>query len=285
MKRWRFALQRRWFGYLAVAIVFALACVYLSQWQFDRREEALSEIAKVDANYDAPALPLDEVLSSTDSFEDNQEWTPVVMEGEYLVDDQLLVRGRPYGGRPGFEVLTPLQLTDGSIFIVNRGWVPTGEEQDSPDVVPEAPSGAVTVEARLKPGEPTLRGRSAPEGQIPTINLPTIATMLGGEVYTEAYGQLASEDPAPTDARPAAAIKPDGDEGPHLSYAFQWLVFALFGFFGLGYALRTEYRLLNAEDPEEQERAHERERKARAKAPTDDEIEDAIVDAAGATRG
>ena len=280
MGRWRFAFGRRWFGYLALAIVFAIACVLLSEWQFARRDEALSEIAKVEQNYDSPAVPLTEVLADTAAFKDTQEWTPVVMEGTYLTDDQLLVRSRPYGGRPGFEVLTPLQLADGSIFIVDRGWIPTGEEQDSPDFVPAAPNGTVTVEARLKPGEPNLRGRSAPEGQVSTINLDTVADLVGGDVYTGAYGLLASESPAPTDARPAAAIKPDSDEGPHLSYAFQWLVFALFGFFGLGYAIRTEYRLLNADDPDEQRRAAERERKARAKPRSDSEIEDAIVDAA-----
>jgi cytochrome oxidase assembly protein ShyY1 len=278
--RWRFAFGRRWFGYLALAIVFAIACVLLSEWQFARRDETLAEIAKVEQNYDAPAIPLTEALPNPSAFDDAQEWTPVVMEGTYLVDEQLLVRSRPYGGRPGFEVLTPLQLRDGSVFIVDRGWVPTGEEQDSPDFVPAAPSGTVTVEARLKPGEPNLRGRSAPDGQVSTINLPTVAELVGGEVYTGAYGLLASEDPAPADTRPAAAIKPDSDEGPHLSYAFQWLVFALFGFFGLGYAIRTEYRLLNADDPEEQRRAAERERKSRSKPRSDSEIEDAIVDAA-----
>ena len=113
-----------------------------------------------------------------------------------------------------------------------------------------------------------------------TINLDTVSQLVSGDVYTGAYGLLESESPAPVDVRPAPAIKPDSDEGPHLSYAFQWLVFALFGFFGLGYALRTEYRILNADDPEEQERAAERERKARAKPRSDNDIEDEIVNAA-----
>jgi cytochrome oxidase assembly protein ShyY1 len=280
MQRWKFAFGRRWFGYLAFAIIFAIACVLLSQWQFARRDEALAEIAKVEQNYDAEPVALKSVLADTTAFEDSQEWTPVEMTGTYLVSEQLLVRSRPYGGRPGFEVLTPLLLTDGTTFIVDRGWVPTGEEQDSPDFVPAAPSGEVTVIARLKPEEPNLRGRSAPEGQVSTINLETVSDLIGGDVYTGAYGLLDTESPAPVDARPFAALKPDNDEGPHLSYAFQWLVFALFGFFGLGYALRTEYRILNADDPEEQERAAERERKARAKPRSDNDIEDEIVNAA-----
>jgi cytochrome oxidase assembly protein ShyY1 len=279
VKGWKFALGRRWFGYLAFAIIFAIACILLSQWQFARRAEAVEEIVKVEKNYDAPARPLSDVLSSPTSFNESQEWIPVTVQGTYLSADQLLVRNRPYGGRPGFEVLTPLLMDDGSIFVVDRGWVPTGSAQDSPDSVPEAPAGHVTVEARLKPGETNLRGRTAPAGQIPTVNLPTIAKELDGTVYTGAYGLMASESPAPADAAPAPAVKPDEDEGPHLSYAFQWILFSFFGFFGLAYALRTEYRLINADDPEEQERAAVRDRKARAKPLSDAQIEDAIVEA------
>jgi len=276
---WRFALSKRWAGYLALTIVFAIVCCLLGAWQFARRDEARAKIDKIDANYDTAAVPLGDVLADTSAFEDSQEWTPVEMTGTYLVDEELLVRSRPYGGRPGFEVLTPLQLDDGSIFIVDRGWVPTGERQDSPDVVPAAPDGEITVEARLKPTEPTLTGRSAPDGQVATIHLETIADLVGGDVYSGAYGLLISEDPAPDEQRPFAAIRPERDEGPHLSYALQWYVFAAFGFIGLGYALRQEYRAINADDPDERERADERARKARAKPLTDDQIEDAIVEA------
>ena len=280
MKRWRFAFENRWFGYLALATAFAVGCVLLGQWQFARREEALAEIARIDANYDSAPVALSAVLNSPESFNPDQEWTPVRHEGRYLTDDQLLVRSRPYAGQPGFEVLTPLQLDDGGVFIVNRGWIPTGAEQDSPDAVPTAPSGDVTVIARLKPGEPTLPGRSAPEGQIPTIHLQSIADQLGPATYTGAYGSLAMEDPAPAEAPPAEAPRPVRDEGPHLSYALQWLVFAAFGFIGLGYALRTEYRLRNADAPEEQARAAEQHRKAREKPLDDGAIEDAIVETA-----
>ena len=279
MNNWRFALSRRYFGYLAFAIIFAIACVLLSMWQVGRRDEALEAIAKVTNNYESQPLPIDEVLASPKAFAGSQEWTPVTVTGTYLEDEQLLVRNRPYGGAPGFEVLTPLQQQDGTIFIVDRGWLPNGSKQDLPDTIPAAPSGQVTVEARLKPGEPTLPGRSAPAGQVATINLPQIAQAVGGTVYSGAYGLMASESPAATDPRPAAAVKPEADEGPHLSYAIQWIVFSLFGFFGLGYAVRQEYRILNADDPEERQRAAARDRKARAKAPTDAQIEDAIIDA------
>ena len=54
-------------------------------------------------------------------------------------------------------------------------------------------------------------------------------------------------------------------------------MFALAGFTGLGWALRQEYLARNADDPVEKVRAADRERKARGRAPTDAEIEDAQI--------
>jgi len=278
VNNWRFALTWHWARYFALAVVFALVCVGLCLWQLDRRDTALAELERIDNNYSADPVALDEVLPELDSFELSQKWAPVTMTGTYLSDDELLVRNRPYNSGPGFEVLTPLLLADGSVFVVDRGGLPTGREQDAPDVIPAAPTGEVTVTARLKPGEPTLPGRSAPEGQIATIQLDDIAAMLDAPTYTGAYGLLMTEDPAPAD-RPLAATKPARDEGPHLSYAFQWLVFALFGFFGVGYGLRQEYRRINEDDPDEMERAEARRVKDAARTRTDAEVEDELIDA------
>jgi len=279
MKRWQFALTPRWIGYLSLAVVFAIVCCMLGAWQFQRRAEARAEIDVVESNYDREAAPVDEVLASLDSYDETQKWTPVLLEGRYLIDDQLLVRNRPRGGQPGFEVLTPFQLRDGGVFIVDRGWVPVGSRQDAPDVVPQAPEGEVTVVARLKAGEPAIPGREAPAGsnQVPTIELGLIADRLGLPVYTGAYGLLASEDPAPASA-PATTVKPEPDEGPHLSYALQWYVFAIIGFVGLGWALREEYRAVNSDDPQERERAAERARRKAARRPSDADEEDALLD-------
>jgi cytochrome oxidase assembly protein ShyY1 len=273
---WSFALSWRWARYLALAVVFALVCCLLGFWQLDRRAQARAELDRIDNNYSSAPVPLDEVLPELDSFEVSQKWTPVTLTGTYLAEDELLVRNRPQGG-PGFEVLTPMLLDDGSVFIVDRGWLPTGNTQDSPDTVPEAPVGRVTVEARLKPGEPTLPGRTAPDGQIATIQLTEIQERIDRPVYTGAYGLMVSEDPAPEE-RPIAAVKPARDEGPHLSYALQWFVFAIFGFLGLAYALRQEYRLLNEDDPEEMVRAEARRSKERARQPSDADIEDAMLE-------
>jgi len=278
VSNWSFAISRRWFGYLALVIVFAIVCCLLGWWQLNRRAEARAEIDRVDGNYSNEPLPLGDVLADLDDFEIDQKWTPVTMTGTYLSDEQLLVRNRPLNGNPGFEVLTPLQLEDGTVFIVDRGWVAPGSAQDSPDFIPDAPTGIVTVEARLKAGEPTLPGRSAPSGQVATIELGQIADLVEKPTYTGAYGLMMTESPA-AENNLTVIPKPARDEGPHLSYALQWFVFAIMGFFGLGYALRQEYRMVNADDPEERERARIRKKKDDERARTDAEIEDALLDA------
>ena len=277
--RWGFALSRRWLGYLALLIVFAIACGLLSWWQFSRREEAVVENTHVLENFDAPPLPVAEALPDLEAYTASQEWLPVELRGAYLADQQLLARARPFNGLPGFEILTPFQTTDGRVFIVNRGWIPTGSAQDYPDHVPEPPSGDMTVVARLKPGEPEIPGRSAPAGQIATIHLPSFAATLGADrVYTGAYGLLAAESPAAETG--SLTPKPALTEGNHLSYAVQWIIFALIAAVGLVWGLRNEYRHRNADDPKVVEaRRREAERRARRR-PSDADEEDALLDAA-----
>lgn len=233
----------RWSGYIAFAVAFAIACAFLSHWQFSRNEERERQLALVAANYDAAPVALADAIGADGSFDPGQQWQPVRLEGRYLADDTLLVRNRAHGGTAAFEVLVPFQTDDGRILVIDRGWVPPGQHQPDPDEVPAPPAGAVTVIARLLPGEP-LRNetQSAPAGQIPTINLPLIAATTGHDaMITGAYGLMASEDPAPP-TRPTALESPSEDPGPHLSYAIQWILFAVMGFVFIWYMIRTELR-------------------------------------------
>jgi len=240
---------RRWLGYAALVVVFGVICGLLSWWQFARNEEANERIRQVVDNWDEAPVALDSVLPASDAvFDPADTWTPVEMTGVYDVANQLFVRGRPRDGQPGFEILVPLVLDGGDgVLIVDRGWVPVGERQaEVPDVVPPAPQGPVTVVARLKVGEPSVPGRSAPAGQVATIELPLIAANIAlPDVYTGAYGLLATETPAvPT---PALFDRPSPDPGPHLSYAVQWILFALFAASALIWAIFNERRARNDE--------------------------------------
>lgn len=274
MSRWGFVLSIRWARYLALALLFAMACGLLSWWQISRRDEKVLEITRVEQNYDADPVPLGELIPSADAYSPDDEWRPVEIEGTY--GEQMLVRNRPLGGRAGFEVLAPLTTADGTVFVVDRGWLPIGQETDAPDTVPAAPSGTVTVTARLKPGEPELPGGTSAAGVLASIRLPEVERIVDAPVYTGAYGLVVNESPSVTDM-PLPRARPEPDEGPHLSYAFQWVIFAIIGFAGLGLAIRQEYRYLNAEDPAEQERAAKREKRRLARR-TDDDVEDEILE-------
>lgn len=278
----RFLLSRRWISYFVLMVVFAIVCVFLSSWQFDRREWRLEENSRVIENFDAEPIELEEALPEFDAYAEKQEWQPVVLRGQYLHDEQLLVRNRPFDRQPGFEILTPLRTETGAVFIVNRGWLPTGERGDLPDVVPDAPTGDVVVTVRLKGTEPHIPGREAPAGQVPTIHLPTIAEQFEGEVYTGAYGLLRSESGNADTG--TLSRKPEITEGNHLSYAFQWIIFAVIAAIGLIYGVRAEFRERNSDDPRviaalkrEEERADRRRSKH---GPSDAEIEDALIDEA-----
>lgn len=249
----------------------------LSMWQFARREEARVEIERVLTNYESPALPLTEVLPTLDSFSEDDKWKPIVVTGVYLPEEQLIVRSRPREQQAGVEVLTPLLTETGDVFIVDRGWLPANDSSTDPYVLPEPPAGTVTVVARLKASEASIPGREMADDQVATVELPLIQDVLGKPTYTGAYGLLESEDPTPTEAAPLPALKPSLDEGAHLSYALQWIMFGVLAFIGLVWAVRNEIRIKN-QDTVEGQKAAETLAKKRKSQPTEEDIEDAILD-------
>jgi cytochrome oxidase assembly protein ShyY1 len=240
----RWSPLARWSVYVAIAIAFAIACAYLSNWQFGRNAERTAQLALVEANYDAAPVDVESLIPVDGGFAPGDQWRPVTLAGEYLTDGQLLVRNRPHGGTSAFEVLVPFRLADGRVFLVNRGWVAPGDGA-LPDHVPAPPAGPATVVGRLLPGEslPASGRETAPDGQVPTINLPLVAERLGAEgvaLDESAYVLMSAEDPAPADAPPTALDSPSNDPGPFLSYAIQWILFAIMGFVFIGYVIRTE---------------------------------------------
>ena len=238
----------RWAMYVGIAIVFAIACAFLSNWQFSRNAERSEQLQLVADNYDAPVVALGDLLAPGADLTPSDEWRPVRLEGQYLPDEQLLVRNRAHGGSAAYEQLVPFRLDDGRVFLVDRGWLPPGNRQAEPDDIPAPPSGEVVVDVRLRPGEaaPTS-GRTAEAGQVPTINLGLVAEQTG-PLEQGAYGLLMSETPAPATA-PLPIDPPSNDPGPYLSYAIQWILFAVMGFGFITYVIINE-RKLRREDAE-----------------------------------
>jgi cytochrome oxidase assembly protein ShyY1 len=294
----------RWTAYVGVAIVFAIACAFLSHWQLAKNVDRSAQLALIARNYDARPVPLAELLPPGDVLVADRQWRPVELTGRYRADEQLLVRNRVHAGTAAFEIIVPFQTDDGRVFLVDRGWEPPGNTQSLPDSIPAPPSGEVTVVVRLQPGESLpSSGRAAPAGQVPSINLPTIAGVLGASgssLDQGAYGTLVSETPAPATS-PQAMESPSDDPGPYLSYGVQWILFAIMGFVFIWYVIRSERRArreeaedaaavaaLAASDPDAAARldAESTARRARTKlfpkrSDRDAEDEDALLDHAG----
>ncbi len=295
---YRFLFSSKWLGYLLLAAIFATACVFLGRWQMDRRAETLAEINRVVSNYSATPVPFAAVKDEFNRLQPEKEWTQVELKGQYDAAGQRIVRNRPLNGQPGYEVVVPFKLESGETVVIDRGWLPIGNNNPGrPDSVPAPPAGDVTAVVRLKAGEPTLQ-RGAPDGQLASIDLPVYAGELGYPILTGAYGQLASETPAPAET-PFPFPMPSTEEGTHLSYSLQWFAFGVLMFVGFGYAARQQARnaAIDAEDEAEREDeardsgspVHSAAAAARRrppvprkrKHPTAEEEEDALLDAQG----
>ena len=278
MSEWRFVLSRQWAGYLALTVIFAIVCCALGTWQLNRRAEALAEVARIDANYDADPVPVAEALPDLAAFDVDQRWQVVALTGEFLVDDEVVVRNRPFGGSSGFEVITPFRLDDGTVFMVDRGWI-AQNSQGRPSEAAPAPTGQVEVTARLKAGEDRIAGRTTTGVELATIDLDELAERVDGPACTGAYGVLVQSG-ADVDEPPLAAARPIRDEGPHLSYALQWYVFALLGFIGLAWAANQERKGVAEASAGGSTKPAPREprRPKREKRDDDADVEDGILD-------
>ncbi|MET4538911.1 cytochrome oxidase assembly protein ShyY1 [Arthrobacter bambusae] len=286
---YRFLFSSKWLGYFVLAVIFATACVFLGRWQMDRRAETLAEINRVVSNYSATPVPFAEIKDQFNTLDPEREWTQVQLRGSYDLEGQRVVRNRPLNGQPGYDVVVPFRLTTGEAVVIDRGWLPIGNNTPGrPDVVPDPPTGQVTVVARLKPAEPKL-DRGAVDGQLASIDLAGFASELPYPIATGAYGQLASEDPA-VQPMPTPFPKPATEEGTHLSYSLQWFAFGVLMFIGFGYAARQQARnaAIDAEEEEDEQiiaaggTPRKRTPAARKnKRATSEEEEDAILDAQG----
>ncbi|WP_241236924.1 SURF1 family protein [Georgenia faecalis] len=279
MSRYRFVLSRNWLLGALAAVVLAATCVWLGTWQWGRHETRASSNHLVEVNYDAEPAPLDEVVDPTEPVPYDAVWRRVELTGHYAGSDVLL-RNRPVDGRPAVRVLTPFVATtpDGGelAVVVDRGWITTATQDDV--AVPEPPAGEVELVARLRQAEPPA-DREAPPGQVYAIAPEQVLEVaeVTGEDVLEGYVHAVEHRPAPTEALPQFP-RPETTTGSHLSYAFQWWVFALGGLVGYLILVRREAgeRAAQAGPSAHRERPRVRRRA--------DEDEDALIEAQLAQR-
>ncbi|WP_407318086.1 SURF1 family protein [Isoptericola halotolerans] len=285
--------RRQWVTLGLAAVLLAALCVLAAFWQWHRYTDRQEQIALVEANYGTDPAPLAELVNAPGTvLAPDDEWRPAVVVGEYVPAGTMLLRNRPVNGTPGFHLLVPLRTElDGEpvVLVVDRGFVPLGADAGEPAAVPAPPAGEVAVTVTLRPDEPAA-DRGAQAGTVSRINNDQVlaaavsggATAVADDATVGAYGQMRSEDPAAEALVPAP--RPDTDPGSHLSYTFQWVIFALGAVGGFVLLWRRETRaatvsageLIAADDPGGTSRPR---RERRAARHADEEHEDALVDA------
>lgn len=222
-------VARRWIVMTAVVAAAVVVMVMLGFWQLRRLHSVREDNARVRERLAQPVAPLSSVLGpGTDAS--SAVYRRVRVTGRYDRVSEILLRNRSLDGESGSHFLTPLRQPDGLAIIVDRGWVPLGiggsaEEATRPPVLV-----TVTVDGVLFPSERkgVFGPAIPPTGRlttIPRIDVARIARQLEYPIEP-LYLRLASQNPPQPGRLPVPPGLPDLSEGPHLSYAIQWFLFA-----------------------------------------------------------
>jgi cytochrome oxidase assembly protein ShyY1 len=238
--RLAFLSRPGWLSVILGAVVFAALCyLVLAPWQFSRHEQRSAQNASIAAAIDAPPQPLEQRLPAGDGVAADEVWQQATATGSFLPDRQVAVRLRQDGnGRPASEILAALQLSDGSILVVDRGFIPIGGLADN-EPPPPPPAGPVTVTGRLQPFQPDPLNRPPVRtgNRIDVLGISaTSITDLPGPVR-DGFIQLVGGSPGVL----APISVPQMDSGPYLSYAWQWLAFGTMGLLAVGFFCFREF--------------------------------------------
>jgi cytochrome oxidase assembly protein ShyY1 len=233
--------QPSWIGLTVLVLVLCLGFTELGLWQLRRHDDRAARNEMLAASLAAAPVPVGDLLDA-DPLSTADEWRTVSATGSYDSASELLVRNSSYGGELGYAVVTPLVPTSGPALLVVRGWVPIGAEAATVPEVPAAPSGTVTVLARVRPTE--TGGTDAaglPDRQVRRLDVPEIADSLPYQVLEGGFAQLVpgaagSDDGA---AGPRPLMLPEPGAGPHRPYAIQWFLFAVIAIVGWVMLLRA----------------------------------------------
>ncbi len=232
---YRFLVRPKWIAFHLLVIMLVVLMVNLSFWQFRRLDERQHFNDQVGTRTTQPVVPFSEVVPAAATQPDAVEWRTVTASGTYLADAQVIVINRSQAGAAGYAVITPLQMGDGRLLLVNRGFMVETQS------VPAPPSGTVDVTGRIRRSERRVFGQTSdPSGGVLTelqrIDIDRLAQQMPSPT-AQVYLDLLSSTPSQGNA-PAPVPKPDLSDGPHLSYAVQWLIFSMLAIVGWMLAVR-----------------------------------------------
>lgn len=241
---------RRW----ALAGAALAACALftaLGTWQLQRRTWKHELIARVDERVHEPAVAPPGPGQWGGVRAATHEYLRVRVAGRFLHDRETLVQAATALGG-GYWVLTPLQQADGTVVLVNRGFV--APELRAPAARADAlPGGTVEVTGLLRlsePGGTWLRRNDPAHERWYSRDVAAIAaarqlgTVAPYFVDAEAAPPGSAAAPGPVGGLTVVAFNDN-----HLVYALTWYGLALMVLLGLRRAVQDERAAPPAQTP------------------------------------
>ncbi len=217
---------RRWLVLLATVAGVALT-VRLGAWQLARAAQKQALQAALDTRGTLPAIGVP-ALARDEHEAGEQHYRRVLLRGRWSTGRTVFLDNRQMNGRPGFYVLTPLQLEGRpEAVIVQRGWV-ARDFTDRTRLPPLATSeGSVELEGRIAPPPARLYEFAASSSGTIRQNLDMAG--FAGETGLQLLplSVLQSDSPATAgDGLLRQWPPPAVDVHKHEGYAFQWFALA-----------------------------------------------------------
>lgn len=207
-------------GMLGVVLLSALGI-----WQIERRTWKLAMIERVEQRMHAAPTAPPSPASWPDVTAASDEYRRVTVNGTFLNAEETLVQAVTSDG-PGFWVLTPLQMADGTTVLVNRGFVPP-DKRDAATRRDGEPQGVVSVTGLLRMSEPKggfLRSNDAAAGRWYSRDVAAIAAARGLS-HTAPFFIDADATPNPGGV-PVGGLTIVRFPNNHLIYALTWFALA-----------------------------------------------------------
>jgi cytochrome oxidase assembly protein ShyY1 len=222
---WRFAKGPFWiFSHIFAASVVGLFVV-LGLWQLDRLDARRTQNDLIENRLDQPLELMAGPAAEGDGS--NLDYRSATATVTVIDQDFVRIGNRSQGGAAGQHVVAIVALADGSLMAVNRGFVPANVDVE----LEPLEDGPVRISGWLRATveRGTIGATDSGEGGVlPRFDTERVSFRLDEPLPpvwlqiapTGDTGQVRFPDPVPL---------PPLDEGPHLSYAAQWFIFAALG--------------------------------------------------------
>lgn len=230
-----------------IAILIFSCFIALGTWQVERRAWKLDLIARVEQRIHAPAADAPGPAQWPQVTAAADEYRRVRISGVFLFDRETLVKASTELGS-GFWVMTPLHAANGSIVLINRGFV-TSRHSPQNSNNHGAPIATVTGLLRMtQPGGGFLRHNDPAGGHWYSRDVQAIAAAHSlqnvAPYFIDADADAAATVAgADTDASttPAGGLTVIAFPNNHLVYAITWYVLALMTAVAAWLLARAEY--------------------------------------------